>query len=87
MLIELQFYTLSGEFKRTKTEVFKNSTEALNAVKAYAEPQGYTNIKLVDGDGPDEGLRFTGRTPGGRNGRNIALGDWVLGEGEDFYAP
>jgi hypothetical protein len=79
MAIEVQFFSLVPPFARVKTEVFADEKAALAAVKAYAEPQGYTNVRLVEGDDPCEGFRYTGRTPGGRSGRNIAFGDWIEG--------
>jgi len=81
-MVEVQFMALTGPPKRVKTERFTNTKEAIKAVQAYAEPHGFSNIKLVDGDDPYDGFRITGKTPGGRNGRNIAYGDWCDGEGE-----
>lgn len=80
MALTLDFFTLSGKFARVKTESFPSSEKALEAVKAYAESAGYTGIKFVDEDSPGEGVRFTGTTPGGRAGRNIAMGDWTPDE-------
>lgn len=77
MAVSVRFFTLSGKFESVKTETFPTTTAALNAAKAYAEPAGYTNIKIVDGCDPYDGFRITGKTPGGRAGRNIADGDWV----------
>lgn len=71
----VQFFSLTGNFARVKTETFATEKEALQAVKTYAEPQGYTNIKVACED-PLDGIRFIGRTPGGRNGRNIAIADY-----------
>lgn len=73
-MFELRFYSLAGEFKCTKIESFASMADATAEVTRYASAEGYTNIKLVDDDG--DGFRFTGRTPGGRSGRNIAMGDW-----------
>lgn len=75
-MIEIRFVALSGPPKVVKTEKFQSSKDAIDAVRAYAEPSGFTNIKLVDGDDPYDGFRITGKTPGGRNGRNLAYGDW-----------
>ncbi len=72
--IEVRFMTLSGPFKIVKKEQFSNNSEALKAVKEYAEPAGFTDIKIVSDD-PDDGVRIVGKTPGGRNGRNIAFLD------------
>lgn len=69
-----------GSFKTTKVETFASGKEVLAAVKAYAEPMGYTNIKEVENDEsgiPEvDGYRITGKTPGGRSGRNIAFVDF-----------
>jgi hypothetical protein len=75
-MLKLTFYTLTGKFSRVREETFATEAAALAAVKAYASQAGYTNIKfVVDDDLPECGGRFTGRTPGGRAGRNIA-GAW-----------
>lgn len=76
MAVTVRFFSLSGPYKRVKTQAFDTSALALEAVKAYAEAGGYTNVRLVDGDDPYDGFRFTAKTPGGRSGRNVAYGDW-----------
>lgn len=73
-MLTVTFYTLVGKFARVKTETFETHAAAVNAVKAYAEPSGYTNVQFVDES--DDGGRITGRTPGGRGGRNIAMVDY-----------
>lgn len=73
--IQVRFMSLSGPFKVVKTEQFSNNKEALKAAEEYAKPAGFTNIKLVDGEDPYDGARITGKTPGGRGGRNIAFID------------
>ena len=76
--VTVRFMTLSGPIKTVKTEHFASESDALVAVKAYAEAQGFANVKSVpDADDPYAGgFRFTARTPGGRSGRNVAFGDW-----------
>lgn len=74
-MLHVTFYSLTGDFKSVRQESFNTEAEALAAAKAHAEPAGYTNVKIVlDTDGFT--LRFTARTPGGRAGRNVAIGDF-----------
>ena len=82
-MISLRFYSLTGPFALIKTEDFESFELALVAVRAYAEPAGYTSIKKVD-DGDFEGFRYTGRTPGGRGGRNIAIGDYAIDDSDPW---
>jgi len=72
-MLEVRFMSLSGKFTTVKTERFATIAEASNAIEAYAAAAGFTHVKLVDG--PEDELRFTARTPGGRGGRNVAFVD------------
>jgi hypothetical protein len=74
-MVKVSFYTLTGSLRLVKTETFKSVSEAVEAARKYAEPEGYTNIKETEDD-PIDGFRITGTTPNGRAGRNIAFGDW-----------
>jgi hypothetical protein len=73
--IVVRFMSLSGKFETVKEETFLSADAALEAVKAHALSEGYSNVKMVD-DGDFDGVRFTARTPGGRGGRNVAFGDY-----------
>lgn len=75
--ISIDFLALTGPIKIIRSQEYANMTEALEAVRQYAEAAGFSNVKRVDGDDPYDGFRITAKTPGGRNGRNIAFGDWV----------
>lgn len=74
-MYKVRFMSLTGKFEHAQTQDFATIPEILAAIKAYAEPAGYTNIKLVDDEEEPDCFRFTGRTPGGRGGRNIAFAD------------
>jgi len=74
-MVNIQFVALSGPPKTIRSEVFQSPTEALAAVKAYAEAGGFTKVKLAQDDDPYDGWRYTATTPGGRAGRNVAFGD------------
>jgi hypothetical protein len=83
--LSVQFYTLAGEFRRVgEPQVFESESSALAAVRVYAEAAGYTGVRVAD-DPSDDCVRFVARTPGGRGGRNVAMGDWVPA-GEDAAA-
>lgn len=69
--LSVRFLSLVGSVATVKTEEFSTTKEALAAVKAYVEPQGFTRVKLVDDNDFDE-LRVTATAPGGRAGRNVA---------------
>lgn len=87
MRLSVQFFSLGGKFRREgKEQLFATEGEALAAVRVYAESAGYTQIKVAD-DASDDCVRFVGRTPGGRSGRNVAMGDWVADDDawEDAY--
>lgn len=73
-MVHVRFCSLSGKFTVGKAESFESIKEAENAVKAYVEPYGYTNVKFVED--ADDNARFTAKTPGGRNGRNVAMVDF-----------
>lgn len=75
MKIAVRFMSLEGPFKQVKTETFDDPTDALNAVKVYAQAAGYTNVKIND-EGDMDGIRYVAKTPNGRGGRNVAFGDW-----------
>jgi len=73
--IRVRFVELVGaSVKTVRTEDFVTGTEALVAVKRYAEAAGFSNVKSV---AEDDGYswRYTATTPGGRNGRNVAFAD------------
>jgi hypothetical protein len=71
-MLLVRFHTLTGKFASSHEIEVSTVQEALAAAKAYAEPYGFTGIKIVEGEDPYDGIRITGRTPGGRPGRNIA---------------
>ncbi len=73
-MVKVTFYSLTGAFKSVKSEEFETEAKALEAVRAYAEPAGFTNVKIVEEDDMCS-IRFTAKTPGGRGGRNVATGD------------
>lgn len=73
----VRFYTLAGGFRVARTVILPYP-EILPAVTAYAEAGGFSGVKAVAGEEPEE-LRFTARTPGGRHGRNIAFAEPVWG--------
>lgn len=74
MKIIVHFMTLEGKFTLVRTEPFANYDTAIAAVEAYAATAGFTFVERVH-DAEDDMIRFTARTPGGRNGRNIAFAD------------
>lgn len=88
MAMQIQFFSLSGKFKRLREERFETAALALAAVKAHAEAAGFTNVQLVDDFG-DGSVRYTARTPGGRGGRNVAFGDYIDAQDErgPIYSP
>jgi len=78
MKLRVRFMTLSGKFDVHHSETFESTKDALEAVKKYAESEGYTNIKQLEDEDSDPyflNLRYTGRTPGGRGGRNVAFAE------------
>lgn len=88
--IEVRFMTLSGPFELVRKEVYTSTSEipairmAYQAVLRYALENGYSNVKRID-DEDDPYIfscRFTGRTPGGRPGRNIAFAEDIGMYGE-----
>lgn len=83
-MISLQLFSLDGPFRVVRTVVVADSQAALEAAKAHAEPAGYTRVAIVEDCQAEDCLRITGRTPGGRAGRNVAMGDW-LGSAECGY--
>ena len=74
MKIVVQFMTLEGEFALMRTETFADYDAAMAAVQVHAATAGFTFVNLVH-DPEDDTIRFAARTPGGRNGRNIAFAD------------
>lgn len=70
--------SLSGPFVQVKEQTFATAKEALIAVTAYAEAEGFTHVQEKHDD--DDGYRITARTPGGRGGRNVAFVDYDPGE-------
>jgi hypothetical protein len=75
--IKVSFASLSGKFeivRKSKFEGPNRSNDAVDAVVAHASAGGFTNIKIVTDDEHD-GWRYTARTPGGREGRNVAFGE------------
>lgn len=80
MAITVRFVALTGNSVATvKTETFETGAAAFEAVAKYANENGFTNVKEIDGEDPGS-LRYTAKTPGGRPGRNVAFGDY---EGSD----
>jgi hypothetical protein len=75
-MISIRFCSLSGKFALLETRDFATLAEAHAAIVAYATAAGYTNVKEAS-DFPDDGFRWTGKTPGGRSGRNVAFGDYL----------
>lgn len=67
----VRFFVLAGKFAVAKTETFPTMQDAENAVRAYAEAAGYSNVKCID-DGEELHVRWTAKTPNGRSGRNVA---------------
>lgn len=80
--VVVRFMTLEGKFDVARTESFDTTKAATDAVRAYAEAAGYTNVKLVDDGEEPDAPRFTATTPGGRRGRNVAFADFVVDEDE-----
>ena len=76
MAVQLRLYNLSGKMTVSSSKSYESVSDALEAAKTYAEPKGFTDIKVVRGDDPFDGFRITGTTPNGRHGRNIGIGDW-----------
>jgi hypothetical protein len=70
-MIKVRFAALTGLTGFTGTAEFESPADALAAVQTYAASAGFTNVKIVDDDLDGE-WRYTARTPGGRNGRNVA---------------
>jgi len=82
-MITIQFLHLQNKYAtHAHRDTFPTRAAALAGVKAYAENAGYSNVKEVCDDEDDGMIRYTARTPGGRNGRNVAL-LWDDGS-EDF---
>lgn len=75
--LTLRFYTLTGPFAFVREESFPSTDAAMQAVRTYAASVGYSSFKMID---DEDGVRITGKTPGGRSGRNIAIGDWTEGD-------
>jgi hypothetical protein len=73
-----RFYSLTGAPKTIREEYHETEQESLDALRIYAESQGFRNIKMVD---EEDGyhIRVTATTPNGRPGRNI--GSIEPGEG------
>jgi hypothetical protein len=73
-VIVVRYYSLSGTFRTLHKASFPDRVAALDAVRSYVEPAGFTNVREAD-DGPDAEpgeYRYTARTPGGRAGRVVA---------------
>ena len=64
---DVKFFDIKGAVNCTCTSL----NHALEVAKQYAEPLGFTNIKVIQDEDSDE-CRIVGKTPGGRSGRNIA---------------
>lgn len=72
-MMQLRLMTTTGPLATLSTHEVESKTQAQALVDAHAAEHGITNVKPVNaGDYQDEGLRYTGTTPGGRSGRNIA---------------
>lgn len=68
-MVEIQFMTLTGDYRTLRTEEFADIGKATLAVQEHATSGGFTKVKSAcDGDQ----IRFTATSPGGRAGRNIA---------------
>lgn len=81
MSIFISFMSLKGKFETVKEQQFPTLASALEAVEKYATENGFSNVKVIHD--VDYSVRFTARTPGGRNGRNIAFGDFDFDFTED----
>lgn len=73
-MITVRFLSLTLPMYTVKTENFRYTAEALAAVKAYAEPQGFSHVKVKIWDEEPDEVHFTATTPNGRAGRNVAVG-------------
>lgn len=78
MLLRLQ--SLEGKFRTVETRRVATTQEALAAVEAHVKPHGFANVHVVEDEDPIDGWRFTAKTPGGRNGRNVAYLDYEMGD-------
>lgn len=80
MLLRLQ--SLAGKFRTVETRHVANTQEALAVVEAHVKPHGFTNVHAVEDEDPSDGWRYTAKTPGGRNGRNVAYLDFEMSDDE-----
>jgi hypothetical protein len=79
MALRVQLMTLEGGFNVASTVVCETMDQAMDAVQMHIAAQGFTNLKRVD---DMDSIRFTARTPGGRNGRNVAFADFEFNDDE-----
>jgi hypothetical protein len=76
-VIHVRFASLAAPFRIVRAETFPDWNAVLVAVKAHAEPAGYTDIQPV---ADVDSFRYIARTPGGRHGRDVAFADLDWGD-------
>jgi hypothetical protein len=75
MKLIVRFITLSGPIRTVGKKSFASTMDAIQAVRDYVEPLGFKNVRMIEEEDAYS-VRFTAKTPNGRNGSNVAFGDF-----------